>query len=75
MVIGPPTVYWMARSWQARQAAHDFGRASAFYEEGTATFDEVYVRSRRLRDAQLAIPFAELPLDLLDGQYGPAADL
>ena len=54
----PPAGYWIFRSKQAANAAHDYVRAAAFYDVGTATFEQVYDCSRRLRDAELAMPFA-----------------
>jgi hypothetical protein len=57
-LVLPPAGYWILRSRQAANAAHDYLAAKAFYDVGTATFEQICDCSCRLRDAELAIPFA-----------------
>ncbi len=57
-LVLPPAGYWILRSRQAANAAHAYMAAKAYYEVGTATFEQVCDSSDRLRDAELAIPFA-----------------
>ena len=57
-LVLPPAGYWLLRSRQAANAAHDYLAAASAFDVGTATFQQVYDCSRRLRDAGLAIPFA-----------------
>ncbi len=57
-LVLPPAGYWVLRSRQAANAAHDYLAAQAFCDVGTATFEQVYDCSRRLRDAEIAAPFS-----------------
>jgi uncharacterized small protein (DUF1192 family) len=65
MLAAPPIAYWLIRSRQASSAVRDYSVATAFYDVGTASFQQVYDCSRRLRDAQLALPFADRPAALV----------
>lgn len=58
-LVLPPAGYWVLRLRQAANATHDYVRAAALYDVHTATFEQVYDCSRRLRDAQLAEPFSD----------------
>ncbi|HZZ80478.1 MAG TPA: hypothetical protein VFE62_18385 [Gemmataceae bacterium] len=49
---------WILRSRQAANAAHDYLAVASAHNVGTATFQQVYDCSCRLRDAELATPFA-----------------
>jgi hypothetical protein len=55
----PPAGYWFLRSRQAALAAHDYRHRTALYDVRKEKFQEVYDSSRRLQDAELAVPFAD----------------
>jgi hypothetical protein len=58
MAIAPFAAYYFVQSRRAEKGRHDFQAANAGYDVGTVRFEDVYNSSTRLRDAELALPFA-----------------
>jgi hypothetical protein len=56
-LVLPAAGYWVLRARQAAIAAHEYVLVASSYDIGTATYQQTYDSSRRVRDAQLALPF------------------
>jgi hypothetical protein len=66
LLVGPPWGYAALRSWHAMHARHEFETVNSDYEFGKATFQDMYDHCCRLRDAELAVPFANRKTVLMD---------
>lgn len=58
MAMAPFIGYWVVQSRRAERARQDFEAANAGFNIGAVTFEDVYDRSRKLRDADLGVPFS-----------------